>query len=68
MARPTCGNQCNAAPEIVFHYSPTVTNAVTIVSPEPLEVPYEARYAWPAATYLPVLGQPGKLRKVLVVT
>lgn len=46
----------------------SVANGVTFMSPESLEVPYEARYAWLAATDLPVLGQPGKFRQVLVVT
>ena len=48
--------------------SPSVTKTVTIVSPEPLEIPYEARYAWPAATDLPVLGQSANVRQILVVT
>lgn len=48
--------------------SPTVTNAVTMLSPETLEVRYEARYAWPAISRLSVLGQPGEFWKVLVVT
>ena len=46
----------------------TVTNTVTSLVTKILEVLYEARYAWPVATCLPVLGQPGKLWQVLVVT
>lgn len=38
--------------------SPLVTNTVTSFVTKSLEVLHEARYAWPAAIPLTVLGQP----------